>query len=99
MAKATKARQAQSRLKELERMQKVAQAHVDSPFSFTFPAPGKVSDPLLTLSDASLGHRERKVLLEVSLLVSLSVFLTEKRISKAATKVQKRQCSLSGQQL
>ena len=32
-AKATKARQAQSRLKELERMQKVAQAHVDSPFS------------------------------------------------------------------
>jgi ATP-binding cassette subfamily F protein 3 len=69
-AKATKARQAQSRLKELERMQKVAQAHVDSPFSFTFPAPGKVSDPLLTLSDASLGHRERKVLLEVSLSLS-----------------------------
>ena len=40
-AKATKARQAQSRLKELERMQKVAQAHVDSPFSFSFPAPGQ----------------------------------------------------------
>jgi len=69
-AKATKARQAQSRLKELERMQKVAQAHIDSPFSFHFPAPGKVSDPLLTLSEASLGHGERTVLAKVS--VSLS---------------------------
>jgi ATP-binding cassette subfamily F protein 3 len=69
-AKATKARQAQSRLKELERMQKVAQAHVDSPFSFTFPAPGKVSDPLLTLSDASLGHQERAVLSGVALSLS-----------------------------
>ncbi|GIS02342.1 MAG: hypothetical protein CM15mP103_08930 [Gammaproteobacteria bacterium] len=69
-AKATKARQAQSRLKELERMQKVAQAHIDSPFSFNFPPPGKVSDPLLTLSDAALGHGEHTVLSKVS--VSLS---------------------------
>ena len=69
-AKATKARQAQSRLKELERMQKVAQAHIDSPFSFNFPPPGKVSDPLLTLSDAALGHGEHRVLSKVS--VSLS---------------------------
>jgi ATP-binding cassette subfamily F protein 3 len=69
-AKATKARQAQSRLKELERMQTVAQAHIDSPFSFSFPAPGKVSDPLLTMSAASLGHGERTVLSKVS--VSLS---------------------------
>ena len=69
-AKATKARQAQSRLKELERMHKVAQAHIDSPFSFNFPPPGKVSDPLLTLSDASLGHGEHRVLSKVS--VSLS---------------------------
>ena len=69
-AKATKARQAQSRLKELERMHKVAQAHIDSPFSFNFPPPGKVSDPLLTLSDAALGHGEHQVLSKVS--VSLS---------------------------
>ncbi|MDA8555593.1 ATP-binding cassette domain-containing protein [Luminiphilus sp.] len=69
-AKATKARQAQSRLKELERMQKVAQAHIDSPFSFSFPAPGKVSDPLLTLSDASLGHGEYAVLSRVSMSLS-----------------------------
>ena len=64
-AKATKAR-----LKELERMHKVAQAHIDSPFSFNFPPPGKVSDPLLILSDASLGHGEHRVLSKVS--VSLS---------------------------
>ena len=51
-------------------MQKVAQAHIDSPFSFNFPPPGKVSDPLLTLSDASLGHGEHQVLSKVS--VSLS---------------------------
>ena len=38
-AKATKARQAQSRLKALERMETVAPAHVDSPFSFQFPEP------------------------------------------------------------
>jgi ATP-binding cassette subfamily F protein 3 len=69
-AKATKARQAQSRLKELERMQKVAQAHVDSPFSFSFPQPGKVSDPLLTLSDATLGHGESAVLTKVSMSLS-----------------------------
>ncbi len=69
-AKATKARQAQSRLKELERMQRVAQAHIDSPFIFKFPPPGKVSDPLLTLSDAALGHGEHQVLSKVS--VSLS---------------------------
>ena len=59
-AKATKARQAQSRLKSWSACKKVAQAHIDSPFSFNFPAPGKVSDPLLTLSDASLGHGEHE---------------------------------------
>ena len=64
------ARQAQSRLKELERMKKVAQAPIDSPFSFNFPAPGKVSDPLLTLSEAALGHGVHTVLSQVS--VSLS---------------------------
>ena len=36
-AKATKAKQAQSRLKELERMERIAPAHVDSPFQFKFP--------------------------------------------------------------
>lgn len=55
-AKATKARQAQSRLKELERMEKIAPAHVDSPFSFRFSEADKTSDPLLSLEKADLGY-------------------------------------------
>ena len=65
--KATKAKQAQSRLKELERMQSVAPAHVDSPFSFTFPAPDKSSDPLLRLDDAALGYGSTSILENVEL--------------------------------
>ncbi|MHB0774743.1 ABC-F family ATP-binding cassette domain-containing protein [Halomonas sp. WWR20] len=57
-AKATKARQAQSRLKMLERMQNVAVAHVDSPFHFTLPASDKTSHPLLVLDRAQLGYAE-----------------------------------------
>jgi ATP-binding cassette subfamily F protein 3 len=55
-AKATKARQAQSRLKALERMEVIAQAHVDSPFSFEIIATQKTSAPLLTLRNAILGY-------------------------------------------
>ncbi|OQX44310.1 MAG: ABC transporter ATP-binding protein, partial [Candidatus Sedimenticola endophacoides] len=46
-AKATKARQAQSRLKALERMERIAPAHVDSPFHFRFRPPRKNPHPLL----------------------------------------------------
>ena len=66
-AKATKARQAQSRLKALERMEMVAPAHVDSPFSFQFPEPGKSSDPLLTIDNLVLGYGDDIVLNGVSL--------------------------------
>lgn len=66
-AKATKARQAQSRLKALERMETVAPAHVDSPFSFQFPEPGKSSDPLLTIDNLVLGYGDDIVLNGVSL--------------------------------
>jgi ATP-binding cassette subfamily F protein 3 len=55
-AKATKARQAQSRVKALERMEVIAPAHVDSPFHFSIPQSEKISDPLLTLDDATLGY-------------------------------------------
>ena len=44
-AKATKAKQAQSRVKELERMEMIAPAHIDSPFSFHFPAAEKFRAP------------------------------------------------------
>ena len=59
---ATKAKQAQSRLKELERMQSLAPAHADSPFDFSFPAPPRSSDPLLRLDEAMLGYGGATVL-------------------------------------
>jgi len=65
--KATKAKQAQSRLKELQRMQKLEPAHVDSPFDFTFPPPEKSSDPLLKLDKASLGYGDKTILSGVDL--------------------------------
>ena len=57
-AKATKARQAQSRLKMLERMGDIAVAHADSPFHFSIPAADKTSHPLLVLDEARLGYRD-----------------------------------------
>ena len=65
--KATKAKQAQSRLKELERMELVAPAHIDSPFDFSFPPPLKSSDPLLSLSLASLGYGDTAILSRVDI--------------------------------
>ena len=65
--KATKAKQAQSRLKELERMQALAPAHMDSPFDFSFPPPGRSSDPLLRLDGAELGYGKQSVLRNVDL--------------------------------
>ena len=67
--KATKAKQAQSRLKELERMQSLAPAHMDSPFDFTFPPAGRSSDPLLRLDGASLGYGSQAVLGNVDLIL------------------------------
>jgi ATP-binding cassette subfamily F protein 3 len=65
--KATKAKQAQSRLKELERMQTLAPAHADSPFDFSFPTPSRSSDPLLRLDEATLGYGSTTVLRGVDL--------------------------------
>jgi ATP-binding cassette subfamily F protein 3 len=61
-AKASKARQAQSRLKALDRLERVAAAHVDAPFDFEFPEPERAPDPLLALDDARLGYAGRAVL-------------------------------------
>ena len=65
--KASKARQAQSRLKELARMDEIAAAHVDSPFSFRFPDSPAGSGALLGLSLAELGYPGRAVLRGVNL--------------------------------
>ncbi len=55
-AKATKAKQAQSRVKTLEKMELISQAHVDSPFHFEFHAPEKIPNPLISLEDIKLGY-------------------------------------------
>jgi len=65
--KATKAKQAQSRLKELERMQTLAPAHLDSPFDFNFLPPERSSDPLLRLDEAVLGYDDKVVLSGIDL--------------------------------
>ena len=61
-AKATKAKQAQSRMKELERMEVIAPAHIDSPFNFSFPEAEKVSSPLLSIQKADLGYEGKAIL-------------------------------------
>ena len=66
-AQATKARQAQSRIKALERLEELAPAHVDSPFDFSFREADKISSPLLDLSDAQLGYGDKAVLQQVKL--------------------------------
>ena len=66
-AKATKARQAQSRLKALDRMERISAAHVDAPFDFEFLEPGRAPDPLLTLAGISAGYGGTSVLSEVRL--------------------------------
>ncbi len=64
-AKATKAKQAQSRIKALARLEVIAPAHVDSPFSFVLPSSDKTSDPLLTLSAAVIGY-DQPILTDVN---------------------------------
>ncbi len=61
-AKATKAKQAQSRIKMLERMELIAPAHVDNPFHFQFREPESLPTPLLKMEHVSAGYGERTVL-------------------------------------
>ncbi len=61
-AKATKAKQVQSRIKAIERMELIAAAHVDSPFEFEFAPAGEASRQLVRLEDASIGYDENVVL-------------------------------------
>ncbi len=65
-AKATKAKQAQSRVKALERMERIAPAHVDSPFSFEFPMADKVSNPLLSIRHGVAGHGDTAILRNIN---------------------------------
>jgi ATP-binding cassette, subfamily F, member 3 len=66
-AKATKARQAQSRMKMLAKMEDLAPLHVAAPFSFEFKTPERAPNPLLVLEDVSAGYAEKAVLNDVKL--------------------------------
>jgi len=68
-AQATKAKQAQSRLKALERMESISAAHIDSPFHFEFFQPERVSNPLIKVEKASLGYGDKVILDAVSLSI------------------------------
>ncbi len=69
-AQATKARQAQSRIKQLERMQELAPAHVDTPFTFSFREPSKMSSPLLALEHADIGYGDKLIVTNVNLQIT-----------------------------
>lgn len=66
-AKATKARQAQSRIKALAKMQEIMPAHVDSPFSFSFKPPKYLANPLVTLEKINFRYTTDNVLENINL--------------------------------
>src|SRR5574337_1924302 len=66
-AKATKARQAQSRIKALERMELIAAAHVDTHFTFGFREPAAAPDPLLQLEEARVAYGDKTILDKLTL--------------------------------
>ena len=69
-AKASKARQAQSRIKALERMQRIAPAHVDTEFTFSFLQPYKLPRPLLTIENQATGYGDVTTVEQVSFTIS-----------------------------
>ncbi|WP_122901819.1 ribosomal protection-like ABC-F family protein [Acinetobacter sp. B51(2017)] len=69
-AKATKAKQAQSRIKQLERMQELSAAHVDTPFTFSFREPTKMSSPLLQMESADIGYGDKLIATNINLQIT-----------------------------
>lgn len=65
-AKATKAKQAQSRVKALERMEKIAPVLADAEFTFEFREPLNLPNPMLAIQDAAFGYGEKVILRNVS---------------------------------
>ena len=57
-AKATKAKQAQSRVKALERMEKIAPVLAEAEFTFEFKEPANLPNPMLAIRDGEFGYRE-----------------------------------------
>ncbi|MBA6415419.1 ATP-binding cassette domain-containing protein [Colwellia sp. 6M3] len=63
-AKASKAKQAQSRLKRLQKLPDLAPAHVDSQFTFSFEQPDTLPYPLLALTESQCGYSDEAIILE-----------------------------------
>ena len=72
-AKATKAKQAQSRIKALERMEKIAPAYVDNPFHFEFREPLSLQSPLLMMENASAGYGSGESAVEILSKIKLNL--------------------------
>ncbi|OGT46892.1 MAG: ABC transporter ATP-binding protein [Gammaproteobacteria bacterium RIFCSPHIGHO2_12_FULL_41_20] len=68
--KASKAKQAQSRLKAMERMEKVYAVQAETPFQFEFQTPHSCPNPLITLIHANMGYKEKIILRDVNLSLS-----------------------------
>jgi ATP-binding cassette subfamily F protein 3 len=68
-AKASKAKQAQSRVKALERMQQVQAVRLDTPFTFTLPSTEKMSDPLVVVHKAAIGYSDNTIIDNLDLTI------------------------------
>lgn len=69
-AQASKARQAQSRIKALERLQRIAPAHVDTEFTFSFLEPHKLPRPLLTIEDQATGYDDTPLVEKINFTIA-----------------------------
>ncbi|TCP95601.1 ATP-binding cassette subfamily F protein 3 [Cricetibacter osteomyelitidis] len=72
-AKASKAKQAQSRMKALERMELITRAYVDNPFHFEFREPLTLPNPLLTMDKVSAGYDNGKSAVEILQKIKLNL--------------------------
>ncbi|STO54932.1 ABC transporter ATP-binding protein [Canicola haemoglobinophilus] len=72
-AKASKAKQAQSRVKALERMELIAPAYVDNPFTFEFREPLALPNPLVSIEKASAGYGEGESAVEILQKIKLNL--------------------------
>ncbi|WP_109078381.1 ABC transporter ATP-binding protein [Aggregatibacter kilianii] len=72
-AKASKAKQAQSRIKALERMEKIAPAYVDNPFHFEFREPLSLPNPLLMMENTSAGYGDGESAVEILRKIKLNL--------------------------
>jgi ATP-binding cassette subfamily F protein 3 len=69
-AKASKARQAQSRIKALEKMETISAVQMDSPFQFHFKEPSQCPNPLVRLEDISIAYDTKTILSDINLSIT-----------------------------